>query len=498
MRILFVCVITLIIVACGHPDVPTEAQREDRLPNIYPDYTEVTMPANICPPNFMMCDGSEKIVARLSCGDKSFTYGDNEKAVIDEGEWAELRQAAKGGAVKVEVFAMKGNTWKAYKPFNIYIANETIDPYLSYRVIQPSYVTFEDLVIEQRCIENFESSDIYNNQLMQTENGGQCINCHSYQNYGTDNMLFHVRINYGGTLIISDNEMRKVNLKTDSTISAGVYPAWHPAEKLIAFSTNKTQQSFFTKDKGKIEVFDTESDLILYDIEKNTVSNISNEENEFESFPTWSPDGKTLYYTSAHFEYTPGDTTAHTAQIMQRYQEVKYNIYKRSFDIDTRRFGPQELVFDAVALGKSATLPRLSPDGRYLIFALGSYGCFHVWHPDADIYMIDIKTSKVSCVNAINSKQSESYPTFSSNGRWIMTDSRRDDGNYTRPVIAYFDKNGKCHKPFTLPQKDPEFFKLLLRSYNRPEFMKEAVKVSAKAMATKLKEDAASVKFQNP
>ena len=52
-----------------------------------------------------------------------------------------------------------------------------------------------------------------------------------------------------------------------------------------------------------------------------------------------------------------------------------------------------------------------------------------------------------------------------------MVASRRDDGNYTRPYIAYFDKNGKTHKAFEVPQKDPNFYTFFLRSFNRPEFM---------------------------
>ena len=76
-----------------------------------------------------------------------------------------------------------------------------------------------------------------------------------------------------------------------------------------------------------------------------------------------------------------------------------------------------------------------------------------------------------------------------------MVDSRRTDGNYTRPYIAYFDAQGKCHKAFEVPQKDPELNLLLLRSYNRPEFMKEKVKITPQQFAAKAKEDAEKAKY---
>ena len=90
--------------------------------------------------------------------------------------------------------------------------------------------------------------------------------------------------------------MVKANLKTDSLISGGVYPAWHPTEKLIAYSVNQTGQTFHTRDLQKVEVQDMLSDLILYDVEKNEVTRIPGDTDELEVFPWWSPDGKYLYY----------------------------------------------------------------------------------------------------------------------------------------------------------------------------------------------------------
>ena len=174
-------------------------------------------------------------------------------------------------------------------------------------------------------------------------------------------------------------------MRNDSILSAGVYPAWHPRLPLIVYSTNKTSQSFHTRNANRIEVFDAVSDLIAYDVKKNEVTNLENEVSEFEVFPVWAPDGKTLYYCSAHFEFL--DTVSHDVEVVRRYDEVKYNIYKKSFDPDTYQFGPRELVFQADSLDRSATLPRVSPDGRYLMFTLGNYGVFHIWHREADLYL---------------------------------------------------------------------------------------------------------------
>ena len=494
-NILSIAVMATLLVACKHLDVPSDAQMESRLPKIYPDYTEVMVPANICPMNFAVQEGESETIARLTSPGGTYIYGDNQKVLIDETEWTDMLKSAKGKEIKVEVFAKIGDKWKAYQPFNIYVAEDSIDEYISYRAIQPSYVAYEKLSINQRNLTNFDEREIYNNMSVSSEKVGQCINCHSYKNFKTDNMLFHMRQGYGGTMIVSNGELKKVDLKTDETLSAGVYPAWHPTKNLIAFSTNKTGQSFHTKHLNKIEVQDTESDLILYDVDKNEVSIISELDDELEVFPTWSPDGKKLYFCSAHFEYY-NDSIEKSAEMIQRYDEVKYNLYSADFNPDTKEFSNVQMIYNASdSLGQSVTLPRISPDGKYLLFAQAEYGCFHVWHADADIYMMNLKTQQVQKMDALNSERSESYPTWSSNGRWIMVDSRRDDGNYTRPYIAYFDKKGKAHKPFMLPQKDPYFYTFYLRSVNRPEFMIEPVNITPQEFTEKAKEDAIPAKY---
>lgn len=387
-----ICAVAL-IASCTSPSVPNSYNEAQRKPKIYPEYTDVTIPCNIAPMNFMVAENCEEAVAKFTYGNEEAVYGDGTKIIIPENDWKNMTAEAKGKSIKVDVYTRNGGSWTKFKSFSLNVAADEIDPYISYRLIPPSYVAYEKLTIDQRNLTNFEEKTIYNNMIVSTENNGQCINCHSYQNYKTDNMQFHMRQGFGGTMIVVDGKPKKVDLKTDKTISAGVYPAWHPKKKLIAYSTNNTGQSFHTKNRNKVEVQDTESDIILYDVEKNEVSIIENDSNELEVFPWWSPDGKELYFCSAHFEYK--DTTAHETEMIKRYKEVKYDIYKKSFNAETKQFGPRQLVFKASEMGMSATFPRISPDGRYLLFAMGNWGCFHIWHPESDLYIMDLKSGNV-------------------------------------------------------------------------------------------------------
>lgn len=483
---LLVATLLMFASCANHPDVPSSSRDAKSLPAIYPDYCDVTVPCNIAPLNFMLPTGLyEECVARITTPDgKLQTYGDGVKVQIPEDEWHDMLDFSKGKSIKVEVWGKKEGEWLSFKPFEIHVAKEPIDEYLSYRLIEPSYVAWHFMEIAQRNLTTFEETQIFNNEITSKREKGQCINCHSYQNYKTDNMLFHVRLSNGGTVIVNDGKVSRVNLKRDYTISSGVYPSWHPTAKIIAFSTNQTRQAFHTSNPNKIEVYDLASDMILYDIEKDSVSIVSNDSDLLEVYPAWSPDGKYLYYCKS----VPLPEEMRDKDIRTTYPKVQYNLYRRTFDATTFSFGEEELVYDAASSDKSVTLPRISPDGRYLLFALGQYGCFHSRHRDADIVCLPMnqysgtaltgETATVVDFTRVNSKDySDSYPSWSSNGHWIMIASRRDDDNYSRVYFAYFN-NGKVGKAFLMPQEDPEYNTFLLKSYNRPEFMVEPVKIS--------------------
>ena len=470
----------------NHPDVPSSSKEAKCLPAIFPDYCNVTVPCNIAPLNFMLpIDEYEECVARLTTPDgQQQTYGRGVKVQIPEQEWRAMLDASKGKSIKVEVWGQQKGEWLAFNPFEIRIAEEPIDEYISYRLIEPSYVAWTFMEIAQRNLTTFEETQIFNNEITMNNNKiGQCINCHSYQNYKTDNMLFHVRLANSGTVLVNDGKISRVNLKRDYTISSGVYPSWHPTAKLIAFSTNKTRQGFHTLNPNRLEVYDLESDLILYDVETDSVQVISNDSTLLEVYPTWSPDGKYLYYCKS----VPLPEEMRDKDIRTTYPKVQYNLYRRSFDVATHGFGDEELVYDAASNDKSVTLPRVSPDGHYLLFAIGQYGCFHIRHNDGDIVCMPLNQDSIAAhadnpsfldMTNVNSEgRPDSYPSWSSNGHWIMVASRREDGNYCRVYFSYFN-NGKAEKAFMLPQEDPEHNTFLLKSYNRPEFMVEPVKIS--------------------
>lgn len=482
----------LVLASCS-VDIPQNASQSDSLPHITPDYSSTVIPPNIAPLNFQILDEADAYVTRIfgEQGDDIIVEGKEVQIAVDK--WHSLLNANRGGTLQVEVFLKRGDDWTQCQTLSMEVAEEGIDEWISYRLIEPSYVDYEQISINQRNLTNFDEQVIYSNQPLSDGDKGQCVNCHNYRNYNRSNeWQMHVRETFGGTVIVQNGKAQKVNLKTDSTRSAGVYPAWHPTENLIAYSVNSTGQVFHTRDPQKIEVIDFGSDLVLYDIDGNRVFTVSALADEYESFPAWSPDGSTLYYTSAHYVQKSDNIDA---ELDSAYESLKYNICKRRFNPKTMQFTEADTVFNARLIGKSASLPRISPDGKYLLFGLADYGNFHIWHKSSDLWVMNLETDSIYALKEANSEETESYHTWSSNGRWIIYSSRRDDGNYTRPYICYFDKNGTAHKPFVLPQKSTKFYQQLFKSFNVPEFMVQPVTISRRQLLKTVRGEAHPVSF---
>ena len=158
------------MMGCAGPSVPEVFTETDRLPKIYPDYTDVTVPVNIAPLTFQLDEAADEMIARLAVGDEEFVYADKAQPEMDD--WRTLTEKAKGGAVTVDVYARKADQWTHYKPFSIFVSPDSIDSYLSYRLIFPSFISYEALTINQRCLENYDEGVIYDNVLCSFEKDG--------------------------------------------------------------------------------------------------------------------------------------------------------------------------------------------------------------------------------------------------------------------------------------------------------------------------------------
>ena len=384
-------------------------------------------------------------------------------------KWQKLVEENQNDSLSIVVSIKGDKGWIQYKPFSIYISNHPIDYGLAYRKIAPGYEVYSKMGIYERNLSNFEERAILENTL----SPGMCVNCHTLNQANPKDLSLHIRGSNGGTILKHKNKLEMLNTKTDSTISSCVYPYWHPNGKFIAYSVNETRQSFHVNSDERIEVLDLSSDIVIYHPESNELilSDLLKKEDAFETFPTFSPDGKKLYFCSAERRNIP-----------MQYKDIKDSLCSIDFNPETGEVGEViDTLINARELNKSVSFPRPSYNGKYLMFTLSDYGNFSIWHKEADLWLLDLSNNAIRPLDEVNSDDTESFHNWAADSHWFVFSSRREDGLYTRLYLACIDENGTVSKPFLLPQKNPKkYYDYSVFSYNVPDFVQAPIELDLK------------------
>ena len=418
---------------------------------IYPDYMDVTVPSGIAPLNFDYTVPAEDNVTTFSFGDMQIRFKGS-AVRWNARKWRKLLQAAEGDDIQV-TSTSPDTAW------TIHVSEDDIDYGIAYRLLEPGYEVYSKMGIYERELSSFRQRAILKN----TEFNG-CVNCHSVNRGDPSALSLHIRGDHGATILASPGKMEAYNTRTDTTKGFCVYPYWHPSGRYIAYSTNDTRQVYHSKPDKLIEVCDLSSDVLIYDVEANELklSPSVRRTDRWETFPVFSADGVSVYFCSSA-EHMPSDGV----------EDTRYNLYRASFDVATGAVGDSlEIVVDAESVGKSVSFPRPSYDGRFLVYTLSDYGQFSIWHSEADLWILDLRTGESRVLAGTVSGETESFHNWSSNSRWLVFSSRRDDGQFTRLYFSHVDESGNASKAFMLPQKDPSrYYGTFFMSYNVPDFL---------------------------
>lgn len=258
-----------------------------------------------------------------------------------------------------------------------------------------------------------------------------------------------------------EGNLRKLTLNAPGMLSGTVYGELHPSGRFGVFSTNVIIPGFHTMAGNRMEVYDTASDLTVADFDNNVMVNVPHvaRADAWETFPCFSADGSSVYYC-----------VADTLSLPQQIAEVRYSLVRAPFDGTDGRIGAQvDTVWNGPAHQASACHPKASPDGRWLLFTVSDYGTFPLFHPESTLNLVDLRTGEVRPLDEVKGDKSDTYHSWSSNGRWFVFASKRGDGMYGKPYFSHLDESGRATKPFVLPQKSPRFYDNTFKSFNVPD-----------------------------
>ncbi|MBN2506786.1 MAG: PD40 domain-containing protein [Verrucomicrobia bacterium] len=428
-------------------------------PRLFPDYAGVVIPPNIAPLNFRVEEPGVRYRVELRSvrGNPVVVSSRLPTIQFPPRSWQALLRTNAGERLRCDVSVQHTDrTWRRFATVTNTIAPEPIDGALVYRLLKPIYNIYVNLGIYQRHLESFEEQPLLQNRHFHQG----CLNCHTFLNHAPNRFALNIRTadKLNPMLLVGSNDVARV----DKTLG---YLSWHPSGRLLAFSGNRLSLFFHTIGETR-DVFDARSDLGIYRVDSNRVlypAPIALAKRN-ETWPAWSPDGRHLYYSSA------------PVLRIERFRQVLYDLMRVRYDLDHDRWGEPEVVVPARETGLSANQPKVSPDGRFVLFCLCDYGNFPIYRASSDLYLLDLETRRRQRLE-INSDNVDSWHAWSSNGRWVVFSSKRLDGLFARPFFSYVDPQGHFHKPFLLPQPTPAFYDSCLNTFNVPELVRAPVAV---------------------
>lgn len=455
MRLTLPVIIFIGALATSCAERPHHVTTVDSPAPMYPDYTDITIPCNIAPLNFLLRGDIDASEVKIAGKSDSIIINAGAEVVIEPSEWTDLLRAERGNDLNVTISAKTDGKWVRFPSTVWSVAPDSIDRYLSYRLIEPGYEVWNNITLCQRDLQTYDERVLCDN----ADNDHSCVNCH-ISGKTRPMSIFHLRGKGGGTIVARDGKVAKYSLKHDSLASAAVYGDIHCGGRWGVFSTNVIIPAFHTYGNNRLEVYDTESDLVVADFTSGEMilTPALARADRLETFPAFSADGKSVFFCLADTVALPDDI-----------KSLKYSLCRVDFDASTGRMGEKiDTLWNGAERG-SVCHPKASPDGKYLLFTVADYGTFPLWHREADLRMMRLADGAVDSLPAVNSDRSDTYHSWSSDSRWFVFASKRGDGQYGKPYIAYVDAEGTAHKPFVVPRESPSYYDNTLKSFNIPD-----------------------------
>lgn len=327
------------------------------------------------------------------------------------------------------------------------------DNCIVYRMVVPPFNKRKTPSTYSRDLRSFEVSPF----LLARDN--YCYNCHTFSSKTGDTGMLSIQVRfmspgsklpvYLGLYDIEAQRGWKAKLPFD--IQMSTFMAWSPSGRYLAFSANQQLVTFAPT------VFETQfagqptSDLAIYDVEEGTAYLLpgATDPHRLEMLPRWSLDGSSIVFCSAPVGRHPAQTL--------------YDLHQIVFDGGSG--GESRPVAGAANNGRSNYFPRFSPDGKWLSFCQSDGGILMKSSSDIFLLPADISGPPRRLESNVDFA-ADSWHSWSSNGRWLVFASKRDDGIYARLYLTRIDANGRASPAVRLPLRDEP-----LASFNIPEFV---------------------------
>jgi tetratricopeptide (TPR) repeat protein len=175
----------------------------------------------------------------------------------------------------------------------------------------------------------------------------------------------------------------------------------------------------------------------------------------------WSPDGKYIVFARAEAKDPDPEGQKSPLQANDPNEvQIQYSLYRVPFN--GGQGGEAKPIAGASNNGMSNNFPKVSPDGRWIVFVKCRNG--QLMRPDSELYIVP-RTGGVARRMRCNMSPMNSWHSFSPNGRWLVFSSK-SRSPYTQMFLTHIDAKGNDSPPIYVDNSTAAN-----RAVNLPEFV---------------------------